>query len=65
MIDPAWRGRGIGRAALGRACEQLRAEGTHRVGLEVDTENDRALTLYTSIGFTPVATEDYFALPLS
>ncbi|MGO9891862.1 MAG: GNAT family N-acetyltransferase [Solirubrobacteraceae bacterium] len=65
VIDPAWRGRGIGRAALGRACEQLRAEGTHRVGLEVDTENDRALTLYTSIGFTPVATEDYFALPLS
>jgi ribosomal protein S18 acetylase RimI-like enzyme len=65
VIDPAWRGRGIGRAVLGRACEQLRAEGAHRIGLEVDTENDRALTLYTSVGFTPIATEDYFALPLS
>ncbi|MGA8334761.1 MAG: GNAT family N-acetyltransferase [Solirubrobacteraceae bacterium] len=65
VIDPAWRGRGIGRAALGRACEQLRAEGTGWIGLEVDAENDRALTLYTSVGFTPIATEDYFALPLS
>jgi ribosomal protein S18 acetylase RimI-like enzyme len=65
VIDAAWRGRGIGRAALGRACEQLRAEGAHRIGLEVDTKNDRALTLYTSVGFTPIATEDYFALPLT
>lgn len=65
VIDPAWRSRGIGRAALGRACEQLRAEGTNWIGLEVDAENDRALTLYTSVGFTPIATEDYFALPLS
>ena len=64
VIDPAWRGRGIGRAALGRACEQLRAEGTNWIGLEVDAENDRALTLYTSLGFTPIATEDYFAVPL-
>jgi ribosomal protein S18 acetylase RimI-like enzyme len=65
VIDPAWQGRGIGRAALRRACEQLRAEGTPRIGLEVDVENDRALTLYTSVGFTPIITEDYFALPLS
>jgi ribosomal protein S18 acetylase RimI-like enzyme len=31
----------------------------------VAVDNDRALGLYTSIGFTPVTTEDYFALPLS
>jgi ribosomal protein S18 acetylase RimI-like enzyme len=65
VIDPARQGRGIGRAALRRACEQLRADGTQRIGLEVDLENDRALTLYTSVGFTPVITEDYYALPLS
>ncbi|HTP22817.1 MAG TPA: GNAT family N-acetyltransferase [Solirubrobacteraceae bacterium] len=65
VIDPAWQRRGIGRAALRRACEQLRAEGTDRIGLEVDVENDRALTLYTSIGFTPILTEDYYALALS
>jgi ribosomal protein S18 acetylase RimI-like enzyme len=65
VIDPSRQGRGLGRAALRRACEQLRAEGAHRIGLEVDVENDRALTLYTSVGFTPILTEDYFALPLA
>ena len=64
-IDPSWQGRGIGRAALRRACEQLRAEGARRIGLEVAVENERALGLYTSVGFAPVITEDYFALPLS
>jgi ribosomal protein S18 acetylase RimI-like enzyme len=65
VIDPSWQGRGIGRAALRRACEQLRAAGVARIGLEVDVENDRALTLYTSVGFIPIITEDYFALPVS
>ena len=65
VIDPAVQGRGIGRAALRHACQQLRADGARRIGLEVDVENDRALALYTSVGFTPVITEDYFALPLS
>jgi ribosomal protein S18 acetylase RimI-like enzyme len=64
VIDPGVQGRGIGRAALRRACLQLRADGARRIGLEVDVENDRALGLYTSVGFTPVITEDYFALPL-
>jgi ribosomal protein S18 acetylase RimI-like enzyme len=63
VIDPSCQGRGIGRAALRQACEQLRADGAHRIGLEVDVENDRALMLYTSVGFTPTITEDYFALP--
>ena len=64
-IDPSWQGRGLGRTALRQACEQLRADGARRIGLEVDVANDRALGLYTSIGFTPIATEDYFALPFS
>lgn len=63
-VDPSRQGRGIGRAALRLACEELRAEGAERIGLEVDVENDRALTLYTSVGFKPVITEDYYALPL-
>lgn len=64
-IDPAWQGRGLGRDALRRACEQLRAEGARRIRLEVAVDNDRALALYKSVGFTPVITEDYFSLPLS
>jgi ribosomal protein S18 acetylase RimI-like enzyme len=64
VIDPSLHGRGIGRAALRQACEQLRADGARRISLDVDVANDHALGLYTSIGFTPVTTEDYFALPL-
>ena len=64
VIEPSSQGRGIGRAALRQACEQLHADGARRISLDVDVANDRALGLYTSIGFTPVATEDYFALPL-
>jgi ribosomal protein S18 acetylase RimI-like enzyme len=65
VIEPSLQGRGIGRAALRQACQQLRADGARRISLDVDVANDRALGLYTSIGFTPVTTEDYFALPLS
>lgn len=61
-IDPSWQGRGLGRDALRRACEQLRAEGARRIRLEVAVENDRALALHTSSGFKPVSTEDYFSL---
>jgi ribosomal protein S18 acetylase RimI-like enzyme len=63
VIDPTQQGRGLGREALRRVCEELRADGVHHVRLEVAVENDRALRLYTSLGFTPVATEDYYALP--
>ena len=61
-IDPAWQGRGIGRAALRRVCRELRADGVRRIGLEVAVDNDRALGLYTSLGFTLATTEDYYAL---
>jgi ribosomal protein S18 acetylase RimI-like enzyme len=65
VIDPSWQGRGLGGVALWRACELLRADGARRIGLEVAVDNDRALALYTSVGFMPVTTEDYFAIPLS
>jgi ribosomal protein S18 acetylase RimI-like enzyme len=65
VIEASMRGRGIGRAALRHACEQLRADGAGRIGLEVDSTNDHALGLYTSVGFTPIITEDYFSLPIS
>jgi ribosomal protein S18 acetylase RimI-like enzyme len=65
VIDAAWRGRGFGREALRQACEELRGEGAERIGLEVDVANDHALGLYTSVGFEPVATEDYYSLTWS
>lgn len=63
VVDPPWQGRGIGREALRRTCEQLRADGAGVIRLEVAVENDRALALYTGLGFEPVSTEDYYSLP--
>jgi ribosomal protein S18 acetylase RimI-like enzyme len=48
---------------LRRVCRNFREGGATQVGLEVAVENDRALGLYTSLGFRPVITEDYYALP--
>jgi ribosomal protein S18 acetylase RimI-like enzyme len=61
-VDPAAQGRGIGRAALRAFCRLLHDQGAERIGLEVEVDNERALGLYTSVGFAPVTTEDYFAL---
>lgn len=62
-VDPASQGRGIGRDALRRVCRELRSEGVRRVTLEVAVDNEHALGLYTSLGFTRVTTEDYWVLP--
>lgn len=56
------RGRGIGREVLQRACQDQFDTGATRVDLEVEVENDSALGLYTSVGFEPVATDDYYEL---
>ncbi len=61
-VDPAWQRRGIGRDVLRRLCRQLRDEGIGPIGLEVAVDNERALGLYTSLGFTQITSEDYYAL---
>ncbi|MGI4893622.1 MAG: GNAT family N-acetyltransferase [Janthinobacterium lividum] len=63
-VSPPLQGRGIGRDVLRRVCREFFAGGASRVGLEVAVENERALGLYTSVGFEPVSTEDYYDLPL-
>jgi ribosomal protein S18 acetylase RimI-like enzyme len=63
VIHPAYQGRGIGRDVLHRLCRTALSAGAESVSLEVATDNDRALNLYTSLGFTQVTTEDYYALP--
>jgi ribosomal protein S18 acetylase RimI-like enzyme len=63
VIKAGWRGRGIGRDVLARACRRLQAAGASRITLEVETENESALALYRSLGFAPLATEDYYRLP--
>jgi mycothiol synthase len=51
-VRPAWRGRGLASALLGRALVAYREEGYDRAGLDVDTENATgALGLYARHGF--------------
>lgn len=63
-VDPAHQGHGIGRAILHRLCSEALAHGVSTVHLEVSVDNDRALGLYTSLGFELVTTEHYWNLPL-
>jgi UDP-4-amino-4,6-dideoxy-N-acetyl-beta-L-altrosamine N-acetyltransferase len=52
-VAPASIGHGIGRAALGLAlADAFGALALNRVWIEVLSDNDRALHLYESIGFT-------------
>lgn len=63
-VDPQHRGIGIGRDLLRRVCRQAHGAGVTRLHLEVEINNDRALGLYTSLGFTQTSTEDYFEIPM-
>ncbi len=65
VIDPELQGRGLGREALRQVCGQLATQGAARIGLEVEVDNERALGLYTSVGFEPITTEDYFSIRTS
>ena len=65
VVDPELQGRGLGRAILARVCRQVRADGVREVRLEVEVRNERALGLYTSLGFEPVTTEDYYRLTIN
>lgn len=63
-VEPSLQGRGIGRGLLRRVCREAFDAGMTQVHLEVSVDNDRALGLYTSLGFTLEATEDYYELTL-
>ena len=54
--DPAWRGRGLGRALLAAGLTHLYERGARSVALGVDGGNTTALQLYASVGFTSIST---------
>lgn len=64
VVDPTMRGQGIGRDLLRRVCASALGDGASAVHLEVETDNDHALGLYTSVGFELQTTEDYYLLEL-
>ena len=50
-VDPAWGGRGLGRALTIAGLEHLRSLGLSQAMLYVDAENAPAIALYTALGF--------------
>ncbi len=54
-IDPAYRGRGYGRAAMLLAEEQARARGMTSIGLNVHGQNVVARSLYDTLGYEVTA----------
>lgn len=50
-VARAWRGRGVGRAALVRIVEELRSEGVLALHLEANRDKTRAVAFYRELGF--------------
>lgn len=50
-VDEAWRGRGLGRALVEHACQQMFADGVSRAHLTVRQDNAAARALYRHVGF--------------
>lgn len=51
VVDPAWRGRGLGSALLADAIGQARERGCLRLTLLTDAGNERARAFYLRHGF--------------
>lgn len=60
-VLPEHRRRGLGRATLSFVVDDLLAEGSSGIFLEVETDNRDALGLYESCGFRTVRTYHYYA----
>jgi ribosomal protein S18 acetylase RimI-like enzyme len=59
-VLPEYRGRGYGRGILNFAVAKAKDHGIDQVMLQVEAENSRALSLYTSCGFKVVSKMDYY-----
>ena len=51
LVDRGWRGRGVGAALVLAAVDWARAEGLHKLCLEVFAHNAPAIALYRKCGF--------------
>ncbi len=60
-VHPAFRGRGVGRRMLEHVLRVLLGEG-RTVRIEVQTDNEKALSLYLSCGFRIITTYRYYEL---
>ena len=53
-VDPDARRAGLGRALLAHVAEAAHDEGAHRLSLQTEADNTRAIELYAKAGFEPV-----------
>ncbi len=51
VVDPQWRGQGLGRKLIVAAEKAARAAGSEGVSLEVREDNSAARTLYAALGY--------------
>jgi len=63
-VRPEMQGRGIGRQMLMAIVRGLQNSGGKRITIEVETENQNALSLYQRCGFVTVNATDYERLEL-
>ncbi len=63
-VVPEQRRNGYGKAILQSIIETMRMEGKDRIILDVQTDNDVALSLYLKSGFKKGFTLDYYAMSL-
>jgi ribosomal protein S18 acetylase RimI-like enzyme len=57
LIDPAYRGHGLGQLLLDATIAAIKARGVPRVVLWVASANERAQALFARAGFRPTMVE--------
>jgi RimJ/RimL family protein N-acetyltransferase len=51
LVERQWRGHGVGSALVSAAIDRARAEGLHKLSLDVFPHNAAAIALYRKFGF--------------
>jgi ribosomal protein S18 acetylase RimI-like enzyme len=59
-VLPSRQGRGIGRQILFQMCARLLAQGHQPISLEVETDNNRAISVYRACGFRETTVYNYY-----
>lgn len=62
-VFPEYRGKGLARLLIERACEVARSTGAHRMVLPVESPNTGAIDLYRSCGFTDWERRPFIPFP--
>ncbi len=63
-VDPSFRKRGVARAMLAAGIAHLRGRGASSITLGVDAHDPAPFTLYTSVGFEVVTSQEAWDKPL-